>query len=119
MRIDKLKEMEGKKRRGSTGRTLVQGIWLLIAIGLAYAFTEYVLFGGGYVTPNMLRNYFLLPAQVPVWAMKAAIIFLLVVAIQFFLFLGFAIANPRGRTRTGKPNAYSDDLDPFDNPYGH
>jgi hypothetical protein len=117
MRLDKLKEVEVEKRRGSTGRTIVQFIWLLIAIGISYAFTQF-LFNEGHLTANQLYNQLFIPRSVPVWVLKGGIIFVMVVVIQFFLFLGFAIANPRGRVRSGYASPYSDSPDPFDDHRG-
>jgi hypothetical protein len=118
MRIDKVKEMEAQKRKGSTGRTLVQVVWLLIAIGISYAFTEF-LFAQEHLTKAMLYNRLLIPANVPLWAVKAGLIFIMVIAIQFAVFLGYVVANPRGRNRSGKASPYSSNKDPFDNPYGN
>jgi hypothetical protein len=118
MRLDKLREKEVAKRRGSTGRTIFQVIWLLISIGLAYAFSEYVLFGGGYISENLLYNQLFIPRSVPPWALRVGVIFIIVVVMQFFVFLGFALGDPRGRRRTGRASGYSDDPDPFDDHHG-
>lgn len=116
MRLDRMKEKEVAKRRGSTGRTIVQIVWLLIAIGLGYAFTQY-LFAEGVLTPNLFYTQLFIPRSVPVWALKAGVILVIVIAIQFFLFMGYAVANPRGRARTGRATSHSTNPDPFDNPY--
>lgn len=118
MRIDKIQEMEAQKRKGSTGRTLVQVVWLALAIGISYAFIEF-LFAQDHLTKAMLYNRLLIPGNVPLWAVKAGIIFIMVVVIQFVVFMGYVLANPRGRNRSGKASAYSDNPDPFDNPYGN
>jgi hypothetical protein len=118
MRIDKIQEMEAQKRKGSTGRTLIQVAWLAFAIGISYAFTEF-LFAQEYLTKAMLYNRLLIPGNVPLWVVKGALIFIMVVVIQFVVFLGYVMANPRGRNRSGKASPYSSNPDPFDNPYGH
>lgn len=116
MRLEKKHEEELEKRRGLAGKTIIQFIWLLISFAIAY-FLVNALFSGGYISHNMVYNVGL-SRKVPEIAIEIVLMFVVVVAMQFFLFIGYAFANPEGRRRTGDPSLHSRSKDPYDD-FGH
>ena len=112
MRLEKKLEEELAKRRGATGRTIVQLIWLIISFVIAYFLINY-LFEQEAITYGMIYRVGI-PKSVPEWAILLTLMFVVVVAMQFFLFIGYAFANPEGRRRTGDPTLRSSVKDPYD-----
>lgn len=113
MRLEKKHQEELAKRKGLTGKTIVQVIWLgLTGIG-AYFFTEY-LFAGEYITSNLFYTQLFIPRFIPEWGLKALLILGMVIVMQIFFSLGYVIASPEGRRRTGDATLYSRNKDPFD-----
>lgn len=112
MRLDKIREREMAQRRGRTGRTIIQLIWLGISFVIAYFASEW-LFSSGIFTPQMAYAGGI-PRFLPEWVIQGVIMGLIVIVMQFFLLLGFMIANPVGRRRSGRPNLNSWNRDPND-----
>ncbi len=116
MRLDKIREREMAQRRGSAGRTFIQLIWLGISFVIAYFVSEW-LFTSGIFTPQMAYAGGV-PRFFPEWVIQGVIMLLMVIVMQFFLLLGFMIANPIGRRRSGRPTLTSWNPDPNDDrPY--
>lgn len=115
MRLERKKEEEISKRRGLTVKTLIQVVWLLISGVVAYFLLTYleqsdeVNFSYG-----MVYNIFNIPGSVPPWIVLGGMILIFVLIMQLFLSLGFIIASPEGRRRTGDPSLHSRNKDPFD-----
>ncbi len=101
MQLDKHRRQELARRRGSTWRTILQLVWLGLNFVAAYFVVEWV-YAQGYLTPAMLYRAGV-PASVPGWVIQGALMLVLVLVMQFFVVLGFLIANPSGRRRTGRP----------------
>ncbi len=120
MRIQKKQEEEIARRKGMTGKTIIQIIWLGISGIVAYFLITFMMeseeFGFNY---NTLYNQLYIPRTVPKWALLAVMIIIFVLIMQMFLAIGFAIASPEGRRKTGIPSLYSQNKDPFDDGYGH
>ena len=116
MRIEKKKEQELARRKGLTRRTVIQVIWLLISGVIGY-FIVQALFGGGYLSMDFFRNDLAIPQAVPDIAIQGALVLLIVFVMQFFLILGYVVASPQGRARSGQPTAYSSNPDPLENEY--
>ena len=112
MRLDKIHERELARRRGRTGRTIIQLIWFGISFVIAYFASEW-LFASGIFTPQMAYAGGV-PRALPEWVIQGIIMLLIVFVMQFFLLLGFMVANPRGRRRSGRPNLSSRNPDPND-----
>lgn len=112
MRLDKKREEELADRRGTTGKTIVQFIWLLISFVAAYFVVDLVI-NAGYLSYNMIYGVGI-PRAVPPIAIKMVLMFVIVVVMQFFLVIGFMFANPEGRRRTGNPTLKSRTKDPYD-----
>ncbi|MEJ2747145.1 MAG: hypothetical protein P8183_04400 [Anaerolineae bacterium] len=115
MRLEKKREEELERRKGTAGKTIIQIIWLLISFVVAYFVVKYV-FDAGYLTYNMIYAVGI-PRSIPSIVIMLVIMFFIVVAMQFFILIGFMIANPEGRRRTGDPTLKSHTKDPYD--YGH
>ncbi len=112
MRLEKKHEEELARRQGTTGRTIVQLLWLIISFIIAYFLMNY-LFKQDYLSYNMIYQAGL-PRTIPEWAILLVFMIVIVVAMQFFLFIGYALANPEGRRRTGDPSLHSRTKDPLD-----
>ncbi len=115
MRLEKKREEELDKRRGSAGKTVVQLIWLVISFVIAYFLTNY-LFEQEVITYGMVYRVGI-PRSIPEWVILLTLMFVVVVAMQFFLFIGYAFANPEGRRRTGDATLRSSEKDPYDDRY--
>lgn len=117
MRLEKKNEEKLAQRKGLTGKTIIQVIWLLVTGVLAYFFVNY-LFSQGIVTTGMFYNQLLIPRSVPVIGLKLIMVFGLVIVMQIIFSLGYIVASPEGRRRTGDASMYSRNKDPFDDRFG-
>lgn len=117
MRLEKKNEERLAQRKGLTGKTIIQVIWLLTTGVLAYFFVNY-LFSQGIVTTGMFYNQLLIPRSVPEIGLKLIMVLGLVIVMQIFFSLGYIIASPEGRRRTGDASMYSRNKDPFDDRFG-
>ena len=117
MRLEKKQEEELARRKGMTGKTIMQVIWLLVTGGLAYLFVNY-LFSQGLVTANTFYNQLFIPRSVPEIGVKLIMVFGIVLVMQFVFSLGYILASPEGRRRTGDATLYSRNKDPFDDHRG-
>lgn len=113
MRLEKKKQEQLSKRKGLPLRTIVFVLWLTISFVAAYFFVEYM-FEGGYLSERFYYSDLALPNNWPIEILKGATMFLIVVVMQIFLTLGFMLASPEGRRRTGDASLYSRNKDPFD-----
>ncbi|MCA9940201.1 MAG: hypothetical protein KC418_16280 [Anaerolineales bacterium] len=112
MRLEKVRERELAGRKGTTGRTVLQLTWLGICFVIAYFVSNWV-FAEGIFTPQMAYAGGL-PRAVPEWVIQGGIMLLLVLVMQFFMVLGFLVATPLGRSRSGKATLRSWNPDPND-----
>ncbi|MCP4360294.1 MAG: hypothetical protein GY796_19985 [Chloroflexi bacterium] len=113
MRIQKKKDEESAQRKGLTGRTIIMVIWFGISFAVAYFLTTY-LFNNDIVTYNTFYTDLRLPTSIPEWGVQLIFMFVIVLIMQFILYLGFFFGSPEGRRRTGDPTMYSRNKDPFD-----
>jgi hypothetical protein len=113
MRFQKIQEEEEQKRQGATWRTLIMVIWFGIAFYVAYIGTEWI-FENGWITYEMFYGAGL-SRSFPQIAIRIVLMLIIVTIFQIFLFLGFAIAAPKGRRRSGVADMHSYNKDPFDN----
>lgn len=114
MRLEKLREEEAAKRKGSAFKTIVQLIWLLLSFIAAYFLTQY-LFEQQILSYNTIyRILAVSPRSLPQFVITGAIMLIIVFIMQMFLFLGFFFASPEGRRRPGQPSLYSRNPDPLD-----
>jgi len=113
MRLEKRELEELEERKGLTGRTIIQLIWLIISSAAAY-FLLGALVDGGVFNYDQIYKALSLPTSLPVYVVQGALILLIIIIMQFILFIGFAFASPEGRRRTGDASMYSRHKDPFD-----
>lgn len=113
MRLEKKRDEELARRKGLTGKTIIQVIWLLISSVIAY-FLSTFLFEQEVITYNMLYTQLAIPRDVPQVVVLGGLILLIVAVMQIFLILGFVLASPEGRRRSGEPSLHSRIKDPFD-----
>ncbi len=113
MRIEKKKDEELAERKGLTKRTIIQVIWLGISIALGYFLAKY-LFDSSVLTPSLFYAQLFIPRSVPQWGLIAITTIAIVIMLQVMFSIGFIIASPEGRRRTGDPSLQSRHKDPFD-----
>ena len=105
MRLDQQNEDEIAKRKGNTGRTLIMLMWLGMAFVVAYFATNW-LFANRVITPNMFYDLGL-NRSIPELAIQGFLMFLIVILIQTFLFIGFAMTDSNGRRKSGVPTMHT------------
>ena len=118
MRLEKKQDEEIARRRGMTGTTVIQVVWFIISGVISYFLITFMLNSEEInFSYAMIYNTTGLPRSVPEEAVLAILIFIFIFIFQILLWLGFAIASPEGRRKTGEPTLYSRNKDPFDS--GH
>lgn len=113
MRLEKKREEEIARRKGLTGRTIFQVIWFVLSFAIAYFFVNY-LFDNGYLTESLLYSQLFIPRTVPPLAVRILVMVGVVIVMQIMYYMGFFIASPEGRRRTGSASLHSRNKDPFD-----
>jgi TRAP-type C4-dicarboxylate transport system permease small subunit len=116
MRLDRKRDAELARRKGLTTRTIIQFLWLGISAFLAYLAIDW-LFDSGQLSYEFFYSTLFIPRSVPEIAILAALVLVVVAIMQFFLVLGYAIASPQGRERSGNPSPYSTTYDPMQDDY--
>ena len=111
MRLERKRDAELARRRGLTIKTIIAVIWFGLCFIGAYYLVNW-LADSGIVTINALYNRLHIPRTVSEEVVRAGLMILIVVLINFFVLLGFAFASPIGRLRPGKPTVSSRDSDP-------
>lgn len=115
MRLERKNEEEIARRKGMTLKTIIQVIWLGISGVVAYFLITYMLESEEInFSYGLLYQQLFIPRSVPTWALLAIMILIFVLVMQVFLALGFMIASPEGRRKTGTPSMHSRVKDPFD-----
>ncbi|MCP5095752.1 MAG: hypothetical protein GY943_09385 [Chloroflexi bacterium] len=115
MRLEKKQDEEIAKRKGMTGRTLIQIVWLGLSAAVAYGLLAYMN-GSDEIrfSYGMIYRILSIPGSVPQWVVIGGLILIFVLIMQIFLSLGFVIASPEGRRKTGQASMHSRNRDPFD-----
>jgi len=113
MRIEKQREEELARRKGMTGRTILGVFWLGICFAAAYFFIGW-LFDSGDLTPGFFWNQLFIPRWVSAEALQILAAIVIVVAMNFFVLIGFGFSSRSGRTRPGTPSLKSRNPDPLD-----
>ena len=116
MRLQKKEEEELARREGLTGNTIIQVIWLAISFGIAYFLTN-ALEAQGTIRYLSLYNALSIPTTVPKWVVQGGLMLVIVIFMQFIMFIAFAFFSPEGRRRTGEPSLHSRTKDPFDDSF--
>ncbi len=118
MRLDAKRERELDRRKGFALRTILSVIWLAISFGLAYLVVKMII-DNDLLTYNFFYNRLLIPREVPTTAIYIGLMVVVVIIINFFVLIGFALVSPMGRRRPGTPSMYSQDPDPDDQKYNY
>ena len=119
MLIQKKREREFAQYKGLTIRTIIQSIWLVLSILVAYFAIQYLL-NEDIVSYGLIRGVLAVPRWVPDWGLLVGMILVFVIIMQFFFILGFVIINPLGRVRPGRPSMRKSVADPLEeNRYDH
>lgn len=116
MRLDRKKDSELAERKGLAVRTIIQTVWFVLSGLIAYVVLDY-LFDTQQLTYDFFYSSLAIPRSVPEVAILGALVLIFVFFMQFFLILGYAIASPQGRERTGDPSPYSQTFDPMQDDY--
>lgn len=118
MRLERKQEEELAKRKGLAVRTTLQIIWLIISGIIAYFLINFMLNSEEVnFSYGMIYSTLSIPATIPQEAILAGLVLLVTLVLQVFLWLGFMIASPEGRRKTGDPSLISRNKDPFSDKY--
>lgn len=118
MRLEKKRDSERAQRKGMAAKTIIQLLWFGISALAAYFVLNW-LFASGQLTYSFFYNELAIPRSVPEIGILAALVLIAVMVMQFFFVLGYAIASPQARERTGRPSPYSSTYDPMQDDYRH
>jgi ABC-type Na+ efflux pump permease subunit len=116
MRLEKQREDEVRRRKGTTGKTILATIWLGLCFAAAYYFIGW-LFETGELTPNFFWNQLFIPRQINEDWLQILAAIVIVVVMNFFVLLGFGFSSRTGRIRPGTPSLKSRNPDPLDKRY--
>lgn len=116
MRIDMKRQAEMDKRQGMTKRTVLTVVALLIGFVLAYLLTA-SLFSRGIINEELVYDQLSLPGELSMGVVRLIVAGLTTFFMWLIILLGFAIASPSARQRSGRPSATSPDPDLYDSKY--
>jgi hypothetical protein len=113
MYLEKQREAELEKRKGSARKTIISLLWLGTWAAIGYFAVQWLV-ENEYFSPAAVLRLLNLPPEVPeavvVWGAVLGIVFVAQVALT----LGFMFGSPRGRQKLGRPTRYSSNPDPLD-----
>lgn len=113
MRLEKRREEEVARRKGSAVKTIIGIIWLGLCFAGAYYFVGF-LFQEDYVRPSFFWNQLFIPRQIDAEGIRILFALFIVFLMNFFLLIGYAFSSSTGRTRPGKASLKSRNPDPLD-----
>ena len=113
MRIDMKHDTELARRKGLTGRTIVATTWLIMGFVIAYFLTDW-LFKSELISPNFFYSQLFIPETIDEGIIRVGLMAIIVVVMQFFMLIGFAVASPTARARPGTPTPFAKDPDPYE-----
>jgi hypothetical protein len=118
MRLDAKRERELNRRKGLATRTIAAVIWLAICIGAAYFFINWL-----FETERLRMSFFYGPLHIPTWVSEGWIIagsvLVIVIIVNFFVLIGYALVSPNAKRKPGTPSMYSSDPDPDDKKFDY
>jgi hypothetical protein len=116
MWIDRKRQQETEKRKGLSVRTgVVVGVLVSGFIG-AYLLTAW-LFSSGTMSIDLFYNNLGIPRTISQNTIHIVLVLFIVFALQFLAVIGFAMANPEARKRSGQPSAVAQNPDLYDSLY--
>ena len=113
MWIDKKRQAETAKRKGLSARTAVVIVLLVLGFAAAWLLTSWLL-SSGKMSIDLFYNDLGIPRTVSQNTIQIVFTLIIVFALQFLAVLGFAMANPEARQRSGRPTAVAQNPDFFD-----
>lgn len=116
MRLEKKNQEELRRRKGLTGRTLVQVIWLIISGVIAWFLLSFAE-GQGAFTYDEIYRLLAIPRTVSQVVVKGGMVLLIVFIMQIAMLIGFTFASPEGRRHSGEPSLHSYNKDPNGSEY--
>lgn len=105
MQLDRKRKEEMRRRKGTTTRTILQFVWLLIAFGLAGGFVWWIFDTGLMSEGDFYRAG--VSRDVPREAFMGMMVCITAAFLQMLFVLGFLIASPAGRARGGQATGHS------------
>lgn len=109
MYMEKKRQAEMAKRKGLTKRTFAQFFLMLLAAVAAAGIVYWLETSGEF---SVTRFYSMgIPTWVPTWGLLVGFGFVIMIAIQFLIGIGFVIGSPAGRERQGQATAHSKTID--------
>jgi len=118
MRLEIQRDEEVAKRKGSAVKTILGAIWLGMCFAAAYFFVGW-LFETGELVPNFFWNQLFIPRQVTAEWLQILAAVVIVVVMNFFVLIGYAVSSSLGRSRPGTPTLHSRNPDPLDKKYDY
>jgi flagellar basal body-associated protein FliL len=109
MQLEKKRRAEMAQRKGSTVKTIIQTVWLLISVvggaGLIWWLNSSRIFP--------LSEFYNMgvPRAVPEWGVMIGAVIVIVIVMQMFFLIGFLIGSPQGRAKQGRATAESQTID--------
>jgi hypothetical protein len=111
MRLERKRDAELARRKGMTLKTIIALLWFGLCFIAAYYMVNW-LFDTEVIRTSFFYSRLLIPRSVNQATIRAAMMVLTVILIQFFVLLGYAFGSPLGRVRPGRPTMRSREPDP-------
>lgn len=118
MWIDQKRRQEIEERQGLSKRTIMVITILFASVTAAYFFTGW-LFSSGLLTLDFFHNELKIPGTIGQETIRFGLVILIVLGLQFIGIMGFALAIPENRQRSGEPTAVTKHPDFYDSQYGN
>jgi hypothetical protein len=118
MRLEMKRDAELAKRKGQTVRFVLATIWLAFCFGVAYLVSEFLL-QGDYLSMDFFYTYLFIPRTVDEIYVRIGFMIVIVVIMQFFVLIAYALASPIGRKHPGTPTLESPNPDPNASKYDY
>lgn len=116
MWIDKKRQVETEKRKGFSTRTIISLVVLSIGFIISYFFTGWLL-SSGIVTMDLFYVDLSIPETISQSVIRFAMVLVTVFVMQTASVIGFAMATPNARKRSGQPTALAQDPDFYESQY--
>lgn len=118
MRLERKRQAELAQRKGLAVRTIIAVIWFGLCFVAAYFIVNW-LFESETVTLGFFYGRLHIPTSVSEGFIRAGLMVVIVLLIQFFVLLGYAFASPVGRIRPGDATLRSSEPDPNADQYDY
>lgn len=112
MRLDVIREHEIARRKGLAKRTAFAVLWLVVGLILGYLLAT-LLVHTGTLKADVLFSQLSWSTEIGETVLKIGFTLIVVLILQFFVVIGFALTSPEARKKSGMPTAVAQDPDPF------